>query len=153
MKKFGTIMVVIICAGVFLSYMGYFDKPEDRVNDFLAAFNRQDMKEMISMVDNPEVDKIKATLNFAGAISNSVLGVDVSQLLLDFLPISEDLIGYKGARMYADIKSTNMDMFHTDAKVYAVVTTDSNNKRKDENLVFFLKKENRSWYITDIQKN
>ena len=69
MRKIGTTVVLLIFVGVVIAYLGYFEKPEDRVNSFVDAYNRQDLAGMIEMVDNPEVDEIKSVLNFTGMIS------------------------------------------------------------------------------------
>ncbi|MEL3970798.1 hypothetical protein AAEO50_00760 [Rossellomorea oryzaecorticis] len=152
MKRAKLFLVAMVCAGVFLSYMGYFEKPEDRVDAFMDAYNRQDINKMFNMVKNPEVDKMKSALKFTGSISKAVLGVDVAELLIDFLPISEDVLGYKGSRMYAVVKGSEMDLLRTEAKVYAEVKTESKNDSEIQNLVFHLKKKDRIWYITDVRE-
>ncbi|QHE63331.1 hypothetical protein FHE72_21835 [Rossellomorea vietnamensis] len=152
MKRMKLFLVVMVCAGVFLYYMGYFAKPEERVNAFVDAYNHQDMNKMFEMVKNPEVDKIKSALKFTGSISEAVLGINVAELLIDFLPISEDLLGYKGSRMYAEITGSEMDILRTEATVYAEVKTESNQSNEIQNLVFYLKKVDRTWYITDVKE-
>ena len=151
MIKLGQLLIIIICAGVGLSYMGYFDKPEDRVQSFAEAYNRQDVNEIISMLDTPEVNQLKSTLKLTGAISNAIVGIDVVSLLLDFLPLSEDLLGYTGSRMYIETLSSESDLLRTEATVHTKVITEFENNREEENLVFHLKKKDRIWYITDIQ--
>ena len=150
-KRFGGILVLLIFFGIVLSYLGYFDKPEDRVNSFLDAYNRQDLTGMMDMIDNPEVDKLGNALGLTGTISEALLGVNVADLLVDFMPLSEDLMGYEGSRMFAKINSVDMDLLRTEAKVYADVTAKFENESEQESLVFYLKKKDRNWYITDVQ--
>ena len=151
MRRLGQLLIILICAGVFLSYMGYFEKPEDRVQEFSEAYNRQDIKKMISMIHHPEVDQIKNTFNFTGAISSALLGVDVVDLLINFMPLSEELLGYTGSRMYIDVQSSESDLLRTEAIVYAKVKTEYEGVSEEEHLVFYLKKKDRLWYITDIK--
>ncbi|ANU17894.1 hypothetical protein BBI11_13005 [Planococcus maritimus] len=151
MRRLGQLVIILICAGVFLSYMGYFEKPEDRVQEFSEAYNRQDIKKMISMIRHPEVDQINNTFNFAGAISNALLGVDVAELLINFMPLSEELLGYTGSRMYIDVQSSESDLLRTEAVVHAKVKTEYEGVSEEENLVFYLEKKDRLWYITDIK--
>ncbi|MCA1055204.1 hypothetical protein LCM10_09410 [Rossellomorea aquimaris] len=153
MKRMMLFLVVMVCAGVFLTYMGYFAKPEDRVNAFVDAYNHQDMNAMFEMVKNPEVDKMKSVLKFTGSISEALLGVNVSELLVDFLPISEDVLGYKGSRMHAEITGSDMDLLRTEATVHAEVRTESSESDQSseiQDLVFYLMKIDRVWYITDV---
>ena len=121
------------------------------MNSFLDAYNRQDLTGMMEMIDNPEVDKLQNALGLTGTISEALLGVNVADLLVDFMPLSEDLMGYEGSRMFAQIKSVDMDLLRTEAKVYADVTAKFENESEQDSLVFYLKKKDRNWYITDVQ--
>ncbi len=40
---------------------------------------------------------MKSAMSFAGKISEATLGIDASELLMDFLPISESLLEYTGS--------------------------------------------------------
>ena len=151
MTRFRGIFLLLIFFGIVLFYLGYFDKPEDRVNSFLDAYNRQDLTGMMEMIDNPEVDKVENALGLTGTISEALLGVNVADLLVDFMPLSEDLMGYEGSRMFAQIQSVDMDLLRTEAKVYADVTAKFENESEQDSLVFYLKKKDRNWYITDVQ--
>ncbi|OZT12905.1 hypothetical protein CHN50_07625 [Priestia aryabhattai] len=152
MFKWKKILLIVVCAGVFLFYMGYFNKPEDKVNDFVSAYNHQNVRAMIGMFDNQEVNQMKSAMSFAGKISEATLGIDASELLMDFLPISESLLGYTGSRMDAYIQSTDMDLLHSEAKVYTQISISEDEATENENIIFFLKKKDREWYITDIQE-
>ncbi|MFT9817784.1 hypothetical protein [Lysinibacillus sp. NPDC056185] len=153
MIKWKFIVIIIVCGGIFLSYMGYFDKPEDCIDDFFDAYNQQDVRKMLEIIDNPEVSKIKSVLSFTGVISDALVGVDMGELLLDFMPISEDLLGYTGSRMHADIQSSEMDFLRNRATVHVRVMTESDDKSSVDNLLFKLKKKDRKWYITDVQED
>lgn len=61
------------------------------------------------------------------------------------MPISEDLLGYTGSRMHAEIQSTDMDFLRNNATVHTSISTESENNTLVENLVFQLKKKDRDW--------
>ena len=106
---------------------------------------------MMEMMIIQRSDKLENALGLTGTISEALLGVNVADLSVDFMPLSEDLMGYEGSCMFAQIKSVVLDLLRTEAKVYADVTTKFENESEQESLVFYLKKKDRNWYITDIQ--
>ena len=147
-KIFG---VIIICAGVFLYYLGYFEKPEDRVEEFIEAINNKDLREMMDMMDNPEVRQVKSSLGLIGTLSDSILGIDMSELLLDFLPISESVLGSDGMNMYlSDVRSVDMDILRTEATVVVEVDVESDYDEETEVWEVELEKQDHEWMIKDI---
>jgi hypothetical protein len=143
--------IFIVCAGVFLYYFGYFEKPEDRVEDFIEAFNNNDLREMMDMIDNPDVNQLKSGLGFIGTLSDAILGVDMYELLLDFLPISEGLLGSDGMNMNVyDVHSVDMDILRTEATVVVEVEVESDGGYEMELWEVDLEKKDREWIIKDI---
>ena len=143
--------VIIICAGVLLYYFGYFEKPEDRVEDFIEAVNNNDLREMIGMIDNPDINKMENGLSLVGTLSDAILGIDMSELLLDFLPISESLLGSDGMNMYLyDVYSVDMDILRTEAIVVAEVEIEIDGSNETELWEVELEKKDREWIIKDI---
>ncbi len=45
-----------------------------------------------------------------------------------------------------------MDLLHSEAKVYKQILISEDEATENENILFFLKKKDREWYITDIQE-
>src|SRR5699024_11592234 len=105
MKK--VILIICLIAGVLAVavYLGYFDKPEAKVQEFTDAHNDQDVERMLEILDSAEIDQLKGTMKITGKISEALVGMDVTDILLDVFPLMKEFADMDGAPyMYVDVQ-------------------------------------------------
>lgn len=153
MKK--VILIICLIAGVLAVpfYLGYFDKPEAKVQEFTDAHNDQDVERMLEILDSAEIDQLKGTMKITGKISEALVGMDVTDILLDVFPLMKEFADMDGAPyMSVDVQEVKTNLSKNDAQVYGDVIYETEKEREEVKAVFYLHKKDRSWYISDFEE-
>lgn len=133
--------------------MDYFDKPETKVQEFTDARNNQDIEGMLDILDSPEIDQLKRTMKITGKISEALVGMDVIDMLLDVFPLMKEFTDRDGApHMSVDVQEVESNLSRSEAQVYGNVTYETEEETEEVKAVFYLHKNNRTWYISDFEE-
>lgn len=133
--------------------MDYFDKPETKVQEFADARNDQDVEGMLDILDSPEIDQLKRTMKITGKISEALVGMDVTDMLLDVFPLMKEFTDRDGApHMSVDVQEVESNLSRSEAQVYGNVTYETEEETEEVKTVFYLHKNNRTWYISDFEE-
>lgn len=127
------------------------DKIKDRAQCFVTAYNAGDIDGIIDCLDS----KTRITLKSALGLSNAILGnlIDIDVSLQDIFGVG---IGLTEDDMMTDFE-LNEVIINSDtatAEVSFVYSDEFNSgEKKNEKGIFYFKKENNDWYISDLKEN
>ena len=145
MKKM-TIILLIIGLLVAAGYCsGYFqsdeDKIENRMNEFLTAYNAGDIKSVLESLDAKTRNTYSAYMNVGNAlIGLSGFGLEVSDLFALGISLSDGQ-----TLSFEDMKITLLS--DTKASVSVIMYYQEYQNKYSQRVQFSLIKENNDWYI------
>ena len=145
MKKLIALLLVIGIVAGFAYYGGYLktdeQKIEDRMNDFLKAYNSGDFNGALESFDSKTRNTYKSVMNIGNAlIGLTGFGVDVSDLFTLGVSLSEgDLL------QFDELQITFLS--DTKATVSTIMYYQGYQESYSKKVQFTLIKEDNDWYI------
>lgn len=150
LKSVLSFIMIIILLPACSMFKSDTDKIKERINKFVISYNSGDIEGVIDCLDSKKRTTYKSALGIGNALLNGLIDIDIS--LQDIFGIGMGLTE-NDSIIIERFNNINVSSDSATADISLIYTDEIDGDSSNEKGVFYLKKENDDWFISDLKDN